>query len=127
MVLRLGSKGEELNLLIVQGASFGPYLATMTNPNGTPVNLTACTIRGAIAKTPNSPVLVRLEVAITDALKGEYRFSLATDVTASFAAGRTENDEQSRYVWSLELIDSGANVIPLYFGEVQVFRGLAHE
>lgn len=124
MTLMLGYKGEKLDILIVQGADFGPYLATMHNPDGTAVNLTDCVIRGMIAKAPNTPSIAALEIAITNPLAGEYRFGLGHVISKTIPAGRSEDAPESRYVWQLELVDSAGHVIPLYYGDAVVFRGL---
>lgn len=124
MALQLGYKGERLDILIVQGADFGPYLATMTNPDGSPVNLTNCVIRGAIAKSPNTPTIAALEVAITNPLAGGYRFGLGNLASKDIPAGRTEDVPESRYIWQLELVDSTGHITPLYYGDAGIFRGL---
>ncbi|CAN5753212.1 hypothetical protein BH11PSE12_BH11PSE12_08190 [soil metagenome] len=121
---QLGYKGEKLDILIVQGADFGPYIATMTNPDGSPVNLTSCLIRGAIAKSPQTPAIAAINVMITNANAGQYQFGLTHGVTMAFTAGRTEDSPESRYMWQLELVDSTGHVTPLYYGDAAVFRGL---
>lgn len=124
MVQQLGYKGEKLDILIVQGADFGPYLATMANPDGSPVNLTDCQIIGMIAKSPNTPAIVPMDVTITDAAAGQYRFGLGNLASNSIPAGRTEDVPESRYIWQLQLIDSARHITPLYYGDVGIFRGL---
>lgn len=124
MTLQLGYKGERIDILLVQGADFGPHIATMFNPDESLVNLTGCTIRGGIAKSTQSPVLLQIDVQITDPQNGEYQFGLGHLATASLAAGRTEDAPESQYIWQLELIDNAGQIFPLYFGTVKVFRGL---
>ena len=41
----LGYIGERLDLLIRQGATFGPFDVTLANPDKTPVNLTGATVQ----------------------------------------------------------------------------------
>lgn len=55
--LQLSSLGERMNLLLQQGATFGPIVATMTNPDLSPVNLTGCTIFGSVRKTAASTTI----------------------------------------------------------------------
>lgn len=122
MALEIGVVGEELNLRIRQGATFGPYEFVMQNPDTTPVDLTGCTIRGQIRRDANSTVALTLTVPITDAANGEYELSLTDEQTAGLRAGKTEASSDSRYVWDLELLDAGGAVTPLYYGIVTVLR-----
>ena len=122
-VQTLGNIGTRLDLLIRQGATFGPFVCTMTNPDGTPVNLTGATIRGQIRKAPADTVVVAsLVVTITDAAAGKYTFSLSDATTAAIAAGADVTKPASVYVWDLELQDAAGSVIPLYWGDVRVHR-----
>lgn len=125
----IGSIGERLDLLIRQGATFGPFTATMRNPApdantpGTPVILTGCTIRGHIRKAPADaqPAAV-VDVSITDAPNGVYTWGLSASTTAAMSAGLDVTKPESRYVWDMELEDSAGRVIPLYWGEVRIHR-----
>lgn len=121
---QIGFKGEKLDLLIRQGATFGPFVVTTLNPDGiTPVNLTGCTMRGQIRKLAKSAVAAAtLNCVITDAPGGVYQFELSDAVTASLKAGESEIDDASKYVWDLEMVDSLGRVIPVYYGDVTVFR-----
>jgi hypothetical protein len=47
---QIGTKGSELDLLIRQGATFGPNSCTLTNPDNSPVNLTGATIKMQLKK-----------------------------------------------------------------------------
>jgi len=121
--LQIGYYGERMKLLIRQGATLGPFFATMVNPNATRVNLTGCTIRGQIRKTALNTVIVEtLNVTITNAVQGEYNFGLTDEETALIPAGETIKDEESIYQWDLELQDAAGAVIPLYYGECIVLR-----
>lgn len=123
-VKRLGSIGERMDLLIRQGATLGPFTATMTNPDGSPVDLTGASIVGQIRKTPQSrDVTAHVEVAIIEPKAGKYRFGISAEVTALIPAGADITKTDSKYAWDLELHDSsGRGVVPLYWGEVQVHR-----
>ncbi|MBX9870180.1 MAG: hypothetical protein K2X63_10300 [Burkholderiaceae bacterium] len=124
MTLQLGYKGERIDILLVQGADFGPHIATMFNPDESLVNLTGCTIRGGIAKSTQSPLLLPIEVDITAPENGEYQFGLGHLATALLPAGRTEESPESQYLWQLELVDNAGQIFPLFWGTVKVFRGL---
>lgn len=119
----IGFFGERLDLRIRQGATLGSFLAQMLNPNGSPVDLTGCTIRGQIRKTglANS-ITAAIECTITDPLDGRYEFGLPDEITTGIPAGESITDDESQYVWDLELEDSIGRVIPLYHGSVNVLR-----
>jgi hypothetical protein len=119
----IGFLGEEYNLLIRQGATFGPVTVTMTNPDTTPVNLTGCTIRGKIRrKALDAAVVATFTVSITDAVNGGYQFSLTDEVTSAMTAGEYTSSSESKYVWDLEMEDTLGKVLPLYYGKVTVLR-----
>lgn len=52
MALTLGNIGEEMDLLIRQGGTFGPHVFTMKNPDGSAFDLTGMVLRGSIRKDP---------------------------------------------------------------------------
>jgi len=118
----LGTLGEEMNLQIRQGATFGPFLFAMKNPDNTPVDLTDCLIRGQIRKTPKSLEWTDLDVSITAPSLGEYQIGLSLEMTTAMDAGTTITSQESLYVWDLELIDSMGLTTPLYYGTATVFR-----
>lgn len=119
----IGFLGEEYNLLIRQGATFGPVTVTMTNPDTTPVDLTGCTIRGKIRKKAlDVAVVATFTVTITDAPNGEYQFLLTDEITSAIEAGEYASSSASKYVWDLEMEDTLGKVLPLYYGAVTVLR-----
>jgi hypothetical protein len=121
--MRIGVRGERLNLLIRQGATLGPFRASMVNPDSSPVDLTGAQIKGVMRKTAGAAaVIANLVVVISNAPGGLYEFSLPASVTAGIAAGLSETDADSRYVWSLDLVDAQGQVLPLYYGDVAVVR-----
>ena len=119
----LGYIGERLDLLIRQGATFGPFDVTLANPDKTPVNLTGATVRAHVRKKAlDANVVIDLQVQITDASAGKFQFGLSDELSASITAGETVKDPASLYVWDMELEDVLGRVVPLYYGEVKVFR-----
>lgn len=48
---QVGFRGERLDLIARQGATLGPFVVTLTNPDNSPVNITGCTIRGLVRKS----------------------------------------------------------------------------
>lgn len=124
MTTTIGSKGTQLDLLIRQGATFGPYLITLTNPDNTGVDLTGSTIRAQIRKTPNSILSEAVSpiITYTDRLNGIFAIEFTDEATATLSAGAKETDPESLYVWDLEMEDATGRVIPLLYGDVRVFR-----
>lgn len=123
MTLQIGVLGERLDLSIRQGATFGPFLAQMFDPDGTtPINLTGCTITAQIRKrAADRKIAATLAVPITDAVNGRYEFVLTAEQTAAIPAGESPASPASRYVWDMELHHTGG-VLPLYYGDVIVLR-----
>jgi hypothetical protein len=123
MTATIGTIGERLDLLIRQGATLGPFICTISNPDGSPVNLTGATIRGQIRKqaSDTSPTAT-FAVLIMDAAAGRYSFALDAATTAGIPAGRDITKPESLYVWDMELQDSLGRVIPLYWGDARVHR-----
>lgn len=119
----IGSKGEELNLLIRQGGTFGPFRVTLRNPDGTPVNLTDTTFRGQIRKTPDAlNVEASFMFTVTAALQGKFEFEVDAVATAAIMAGVTEDSPESVYVYDIEYLNDAGRVLPLFYGNVKVFR-----
>ena len=122
---QIGNKGAELNLLIKQGATFGPVSLTLNNPDATPVNLTGCSLVGAIRKTPNSPLIAEAQPSfqITDALLGKFEINISDDATDYLIADASgEYAPSSIYVWQCNLVDAAGRTTPLLYGDVNVFR-----
>ena len=123
----LGSIGDKIDLLIKQGSTYGPMVATIKNPDLTPVNLTSCLIRGQIRKKAlDVAVVADFVVAITDEPGGVFEFSLTDEVTALITCDEIKEKPGSKYVWDMELEDALGRVIPLYYGDVTVFREVTH-
>jgi len=122
MAVTIGFKGAELNLLVRQGATFGPMACTLTNPDTSPVSLAGATIRGQVRRLPNSAtVAAPFTCTITNSAAGQFSYSITATDTASLSAGLTETDADSQYYWDMEMEIAGV-VTPLMYGAVSVFR-----
>lgn len=118
----IGSFGSKLNLNIRQGATFSATV-TALNPDETPVNLTGATVRGQIRrKALDVTVVATFTVTITDAVNGEFEFGLTDETTAAITAGEQPTEEDSLYVWDMELEDTLGRVTALFYGGVTVLR-----
>jgi hypothetical protein len=119
----LGYIGERLDLLIRQGATFGPFDVTLANPDKSPVDLSGASLRAHIRKKAlDTNVVISLQVELTDPALGKFKFGLTDEFTAGITAGESVKDHASLYVWDMEMEDSLGRVSPLYYGEVKVFR-----
>jgi hypothetical protein len=123
MALVLGTFGEELTLKIRQGATLGPFTASVKNPDGSPVDLTGSIIRGQIRKRANdTEVVATLTITIDPGTGGTYSITMPWSETAALACGDSINASASQYVHDIEWQDASGKVLPLYYGKVLVFR-----
>lgn len=122
---QIGTKGAELDLLIRQGATFGPVTSTISNPDGTPMDLTGATLRAQVRKTPTSPIGEGCVASftITNPTSGNFDWYFSATATSTLAAdNESETAPASVYVWDMEIEDAAGRVIPLMYGKVNVFR-----
>lgn len=125
MAETLGTKGGELNLLIRQGATLGPFNTTVLEQDGTPIDLTGGEVRAEIRKTAFSPPLayVTFTFTLTDPSNGVFTWELADTVTEQIPCDEdSETAADSTYVWDLEVETAGGKVYPVFYGVVNVFR-----
>lgn len=120
-MLELGSFGEELNLLLTQGADFGPITFTVKNPDGSPVDYTGCTVRGQ-ARTRFGKHIFTVPVLMPNPELGVYSFSIPSNLSSKLPAGLDLESPDSLHVWDLELEDSSGAITPLYYGSIRVRR-----
>lgn len=121
----VGTKGQELDLLIRQGASLGPIGCRLTNPDTSPMNLTGAVIRAQIRKTASAAASTGAAAVcvITNALNGEFTYEFTTEATTALVADEvSEEAPASIYTWDMELQDASGRVTPLVYGKVNVFR-----
>jgi hypothetical protein len=124
-VSSVGNFGQELNLQIRQGATFGPVVVTLTDATEQPLDLTGCQFRGQIRKTRSSPVVVaEFSFTISDPLVGKVSFGLADDVSLTIPCGDTTRDPLSQYVYDILLDDTAGATVPVMYGAVSVLKGV---
>jgi hypothetical protein len=124
---QIGDKGAELDLLIRQGATFGPITITLSNPDNSPVSLVGSTIRVGIRKTPNSRDIEGfvVENTITNAIGGVFTMKISDESTTLLSAdSESEFSPASTYLWNLDIEDSLGNSKPFFYGKVNVVRGV---
>lgn len=124
-----GTKGDEFNLELRQGATSDLY-SVVYDKDGSPVNLAGATFKAQIAKTPDGPVITGAAATVTvvDASDGEFEFYFSSDATALLSADPDDEfASDSAYVWGLDMYASDGAVTPLLYGDVAVFRNVPKE
>lgn len=114
----LGTLGDRLDLEMKQGKTFGPHTGTIKNPDGTPMDLTGCTLRASMRRNPNDATVFNFDVAVTDAAEGEFTLGMSKTATATISP--------PKYEWDLELQDSLGRELPVCYGEVIVALEVTH-
>ena len=121
----IGSKGAELDIVVRQGATFGPMTCTLTNSDTTPIDLTGSTISAQIRKFPsdNTSLGITGVIVLTNPSGGIFTWTFdATDTATLIADEESEEAPGSIYQYDLEMTDSGGKIIPLLYGKAKVFR-----
>lgn len=121
----VGYKGEELDLLVKQGSTYGPIEVELQNPDASLVVLDDINFRGQIRKTFDSPDVVgvftfRKFINAAGSLVAE--FVIEANVTAQIPAGPDENHPDSIYEYDIEYFNDANRVLPLLYGKVKMFR-----
>lgn len=121
---QIGSIGERLDIILRQGSTLGPFIVTLTNPNGTPVDLTGATISGQVRKnaTDTGSPIATFDIVYINRVAGQFSFGMTKAVTALIPAGEYQQSPESQYKWDMELVDSLTRCIPLYYGNFENFR-----
>ena len=121
---QIGSIGERLDIILRQGSTLGPFIVTLTNPNGTPFDLTGATISGQVRKnaTDTGNPIATFDIVYINRVAGQFSFGMTKSVTALIPAGEYQKDDASQYKWDMELVDSLTRCIPLYYGNFENFR-----
>jgi hypothetical protein len=122
---QIGSKGANLDIVVRQGATFGPNRCTLTNPDTSPVNITGFTFRGQIRKTASDPLSTGISAVFTivNGTSGIFDWEFAAADTAGLTADSvSETAPASIYTYDVEMEDSSGRVTPLLYGTVNVFR-----
>ena len=121
---QIGTKGDRLDILIRQGATFGPMQCTVLKADGSPEDLTGCKFVAEIRKTPDAPGPAASAVfEMPDPLAGRFNYSfLAPDTKPIPCAPEGETSPDSLYVWDLEIHYPSGMVRPMLYGDALVFR-----
>lgn len=94
----IGNPSKDITLYVQRGVNFNTSF-TITNPDGTPVNLAGSTFEGKVRKTKTS---VTVEADFSFSITGnEISMSLPTSETNTMVAGDLDTDEASKYVYDV--------------------------
>lgn len=120
----IGTKGANLDIVIRQGATFGPYVTTIKGTDGLPINVTGYTFRGQVRKTADAATAAAsLTFTLTDPTNGVVTFVISATATAAITCDPdSELDAASQYVWDCEMEDGSGVVTALLYGTAAVFR-----
>lgn len=120
---KIGFIGKLLDLDIKQGADFGPHVVTLTNPDGTPVNLTGATISAQIRQPANrgGALIATITCEMVDAVAGKFRFFIPGATTATMPTSNGANTAFGRFPWDMRMIDATARPLPLFYGTANVY------
>lgn len=125
--LSISQVGERLDLSVRQGSTLGPFRHTMYQPDGvTPMDLTGCTVLGAVRKAPREPGPTQADLVVvwpSDRTLGYYDWSIPDEITATMDV----DADQVVFYWDSELIDASGRVIPLFYGDFTVLAEATRE
>ena len=121
---QIGTKGDRLDILIRQGATFGPMQCTVLKADGSPEDLTGCTFIAEIRKTPDAATAAASALfTLTNATAGQFSFTFLATATEDIpCAPEGETSPDSLYVWDLEIHYPSGMVRPMLYGDALVFR-----
>lgn len=118
----IGHYGAPMDLRIKQGSTFSATV-NLQNPDTTPVDLTGSQLRAQIRKKAlDAAVVATFVITVTDAPGGVFDMLLSDEVTAQIVTGESLQSTDSKFVWDMEMEDTLGRVIPLFYGNVVVFR-----
>jgi len=119
----IGDKGYEQDIVMRQGALFS-YDVELKNNDDTPVDLTGCSVHAKIRKNLFNGTVYTITTTITDAVNGEFTFSLTSDQTMEIMAGGSECDPSSQYQWNMDITYSNGEIRPLFYGKIFVVAAI---
>lgn len=121
----IGSIGERQDLLIQKGADYS-VTVTLSNPDGTPMDLTGSTVIAQMRKRSDTDLVAAFTVVISNPTGGVFVFGLTHEQTTALVCGESLNEPKSQYVWGMKLQDVIGGITPLFYGVVSVAREVPH-
>lgn len=119
---RISTLGLLLNLDLYQGASLPPIRHYLFNADGSPFDLTGCTIVGQIRKksTDAAPTAAFDIFIAANPLLGWYEFSMPAAAVAAIIGGDKITDIESLYEFGIKMTDTVPFVRSLLYGPVRI-------
>lgn len=99
------------DIFIDQGSTYASTIDVL-DPNGLPFDLSGYSARGQIRKTYASANAIDFTTNINDPESGKVNISLSATQTRVMKSGR--------YVYDVEIYNSGGNVIRIREGQVEI-------
>ena len=99
------------NIYIDQGSTYSSVI-DVKDSNGLPFNLTGYLSRGQIRKSYSSSTAVSFATSINTPLSGKVGLSLTASQTRSMKPGR--------YLYDVEIFNSGGHVVRIAEGQVEI-------
>lgn len=118
----IGTIGDKVDLLIRQGATFGPYWVEMQDENGAAIDLTGCVVNASMRKSIDDAEPTAEFTITYDYLAGKFAYGLSKAITSAITAGTTLKDPVGKYLWDCEITWADSTTSPLMYGDVTVFR-----
>lgn len=84
--IKLGTFGIRQDIDLRAGDTLGPYTIREADGNNTPINLTGCTIAGAISRRGAADGNTPLTIVPIDLTQGQYSFALTATQSAALVA-----------------------------------------
>lgn len=99
------------NIYIDQGSTYSSII-DVKDGNGLPFNLTGYTPRGQIRKSYSSSTAINFVTSINTPINGKIGMSLTATQTRAMKPGR--------YIYDIEIYNSGGHVIRVAEGQVEI-------
>lgn len=99
------------NIYIDQGSTYASVI-DVKDGNGLPFNLAGYTPRGQIRKSYSSSTAINFATSINIPLQGKIGLSLTASQTRAMKPGR--------YIYDVEIFNSGGHVIRVAEGQVEI-------
>lgn len=120
----VGYVGEELDLRIRRGATFGPIEIAITDSAGVAHDASGWTFRAQMRKKASAAGAPAGEFTfdVTQSASGRVFMSMPASSTLALLAGEVPEAPESVYVWSAECERPDGSVHPLFYGKVRVWN-----
>jgi len=123
----IGTIGDKVDLLIRQGATFGPYWIQIQDEDGVIIDLTGASVKASLRKDIGDATPAAVFDINYSPTQGKFSYALTSVQTTVLAAGKTIKDPVGKYFWDAEITWPDSSVAPVAYGDVTVFREITRE